>query len=94
MHRHVPNLITGSRLILAAAFFALLSFYQYQGRAAPLSRRGQVGAGGHWRRLRAGTSPAAWLEASRSSASRRVRSGLSSINSTRRLVSFPVNLSR
>jgi len=37
MLRHVPNLITGSRLILAAAFFTLLSFYQYQGRAAPLS---------------------------------------------------------
>jgi phosphatidylglycerophosphate synthase len=37
MIRHVPNLITGSRLVLAAAFFVLLSFYQYQGRAAPLS---------------------------------------------------------
>jgi CDP-diacylglycerol--glycerol-3-phosphate 3-phosphatidyltransferase len=33
--RHVPNLITGSRLVLAAAFFALLSFYQYQGRGHP-----------------------------------------------------------
>ena len=33
----VPNLITGSRLVLAAAFFVLLSFYQYQGVAAPLS---------------------------------------------------------
>jgi CDP-diacylglycerol--glycerol-3-phosphate 3-phosphatidyltransferase len=32
MFRHVPNLITGSRLILAAVFFVMLSFYQYQGR--------------------------------------------------------------
>jgi CDP-diacylglycerol--glycerol-3-phosphate 3-phosphatidyltransferase len=32
MFRHVPNLITGSRLILAASFFVLLSFYQYEGR--------------------------------------------------------------
>jgi CDP-diacylglycerol---glycerol-3-phosphate 3-phosphatidyltransferase len=36
MLRHVPNLITGSRLVLAAAFFTLLSFYQYQGRGDPL----------------------------------------------------------
>lgn len=36
MLRHVPNLITGSRLVLAAAFFALLSFYQYSGRGDPL----------------------------------------------------------
>ena len=35
MLRHVPNLITGSRLILAAAFFTLLSFYQYVGRGHP-----------------------------------------------------------
>ena len=35
MHRHVPNLITGSRLILAAAFFILLSSYQYQGWGHP-----------------------------------------------------------
>jgi phosphatidylglycerophosphate synthase len=34
--RHVPNLITGSRLVLAAAFFVLLSFYQYEGRGDPL----------------------------------------------------------
>ncbi len=34
--RHVPNIITGSRLILAAAFFVLLSFYQYEGRGDPL----------------------------------------------------------
>src|SRR3954469_12618545 len=36
MLRHVPNLITASRLILAAAFFTLLSFYQYEGRGDPL----------------------------------------------------------
>src|ERR1044071_1244966 len=29
MFRHVPNIITGSRLPLAAAFFVLLSFSQY-----------------------------------------------------------------
>ena len=32
MFRHVPNLLTGSRLLLAIAFFVMLSFYQYQGR--------------------------------------------------------------
>jgi len=38
MFRHVPNIITGSRLVLAAAFFVLLSFYQYEGgrRGNPL----------------------------------------------------------
>jgi phosphatidylglycerophosphate synthase len=35
MFRHVPNILTGSRLILAAAFFILLSFYQYKGRGDP-----------------------------------------------------------
>jgi CDP-diacylglycerol--glycerol-3-phosphate 3-phosphatidyltransferase len=30
--RDVPNLLTGSRLILAVVFFIMLSFYQYQGR--------------------------------------------------------------
>lgn len=35
MFRHVPNLITGSRLVLAAAFFTLLGLYQYQGRGHP-----------------------------------------------------------
>jgi hypothetical protein len=35
MQRHVPNLITGSRLVLAAAFFTLLSFYQYRGTRPP-----------------------------------------------------------
>ena len=32
MFRHVPNILTGSRLLLAVAFFVMLSFYQYQGR--------------------------------------------------------------
>lgn len=35
MFRHVPNIITGSRLVLAAGFFALLAFYQYAGRGHP-----------------------------------------------------------
>jgi CDP-diacylglycerol--glycerol-3-phosphate 3-phosphatidyltransferase len=35
MLRHVPNLITGSRLVLAAAFFVVLSLYQYRGRGHP-----------------------------------------------------------
>lgn len=35
MFRHVPNLITGSRLVLAAAFFVLLSLYQYRGQGHP-----------------------------------------------------------
>ena len=36
MWRHVPNILTTLRLILAAAFFVLLSFYQYEGRGDPL----------------------------------------------------------
>jgi CDP-diacylglycerol--glycerol-3-phosphate 3-phosphatidyltransferase len=35
MFRHIPNLLTTGRLLLAAVFFALLSYYQYQGRGAP-----------------------------------------------------------
>src|SRR5688500_4866805 len=35
MFRHVPNLITGSRLVLAAGFFVVLSLYQYRGRGHP-----------------------------------------------------------
>ena len=35
MHRHVPNALTGFRLVLAALFFVLLSFYQYEGRGDP-----------------------------------------------------------
>ena len=36
MFRHVPNLLTGARLVLAIVFFVMLSFYQYEGRGAPL----------------------------------------------------------
>lgn len=35
MFRHVPNALTGSRLLLAFVFFALLGFYQYEGRGDP-----------------------------------------------------------
>ena len=30
--RDVPNIITGSRLVLSVVFFVMLSFYQYKGR--------------------------------------------------------------
>src|SRR3982751_6796621 len=32
MFRHVPNALTFSRLLLAAVFFVMLSYYQYEGR--------------------------------------------------------------
>ncbi len=35
MFRHVPNALTAGRLVLAAVFFVLLSFYQYRGRGDP-----------------------------------------------------------
>jgi CDP-diacylglycerol---glycerol-3-phosphate 3-phosphatidyltransferase len=35
MFRHVPNLLTTGRLLLAAVFFALLGYYQYEGRGSP-----------------------------------------------------------
>ena len=35
MFRHVPNLLTGARMLLAAVFFAMLSWYQYKGRGDP-----------------------------------------------------------
>jgi CDP-diacylglycerol--glycerol-3-phosphate 3-phosphatidyltransferase len=35
MFRHVPNLLTGGRLLLAAVFFFLLSYYQHEGRGDP-----------------------------------------------------------
>src|SRR5688500_4621174 len=35
MFRHVPNLITGGRLLLAGVFFAMLAVYQYEGRGDP-----------------------------------------------------------
>src|SRR3954470_22815701 len=35
MFRHVPNALTGARLLLAIIFFVLLSFYQHEGRGDP-----------------------------------------------------------
>jgi CDP-diacylglycerol--glycerol-3-phosphate 3-phosphatidyltransferase len=35
MFRHVPNIITAGRLVLAAVFFVLLSYYQHEGRGDP-----------------------------------------------------------
>lgn len=35
MFRHVPNALTASRLVLAAVFFTILSYYQYEGRGDP-----------------------------------------------------------
>lgn len=35
MFRHVPNALTGLRLVLAFVFFVMLSVYQYQGRGDP-----------------------------------------------------------
>lgn len=35
MFRHLPNALTGGRLLLAVIFFTLLGFYQYQGRGDP-----------------------------------------------------------
>jgi CDP-diacylglycerol--glycerol-3-phosphate 3-phosphatidyltransferase len=35
MFRHVPNLLTTSRLVLAGIFFGLLGYYQYEGRGSP-----------------------------------------------------------
>jgi CDP-diacylglycerol--glycerol-3-phosphate 3-phosphatidyltransferase len=35
MFRHVPNALTGGRLLLALVFFVLLSFYQHDGRGDP-----------------------------------------------------------
>lgn len=35
MFRHVPNALTALRLILAGVFFAMLAYYQYQGRGDP-----------------------------------------------------------
>src|SRR5438128_866316 len=32
MFRHVPNALTGARLVLAIVFFTMLSFYQFEGR--------------------------------------------------------------
>jgi CDP-diacylglycerol--glycerol-3-phosphate 3-phosphatidyltransferase len=35
MFRHLPNILTGLRLALSVVFFAMLSWYQYQGRGDP-----------------------------------------------------------
>ena len=35
MFRHVPNALTTLRLVLAVGFFAMLSWYQYEGRGDP-----------------------------------------------------------
>src|SRR5687768_13635969 len=35
MWKHVPNLLTGVRLVLAVVFFAMLAYYQYEGRGDP-----------------------------------------------------------
>jgi CDP-diacylglycerol--glycerol-3-phosphate 3-phosphatidyltransferase len=33
--QHIPNALTGTRLVLAVIFFAMLSYYQYEGRGDP-----------------------------------------------------------
>src|SRR5689334_649942 len=35
MFRHVPNLLTGLRLVLALVFFVMLAYFQYEGRGDP-----------------------------------------------------------
>src|SRR2546421_7086137 len=35
MFRHVPNALTGARLLLALVFFLMLAYYQYEGRGDP-----------------------------------------------------------
>ena len=35
MFRHVPNALTGARLVLAGVFFWMLAYYQYRGRGDP-----------------------------------------------------------
>src|SRR4051812_43590169 len=35
MFQHVPNLLTGARLLLAIIFFAMLAIYQHDGRGDP-----------------------------------------------------------
>jgi CDP-diacylglycerol--glycerol-3-phosphate 3-phosphatidyltransferase len=35
MFRHVPNLLTGLRLVLALVFFCMLAYFQYEGRGDP-----------------------------------------------------------
>jgi CDP-diacylglycerol---glycerol-3-phosphate 3-phosphatidyltransferase len=33
--RHIPNALTGARLLLAVVFFMMLAYYQYEGRGDP-----------------------------------------------------------
>ncbi|HEY1684607.1 MAG TPA: CDP-alcohol phosphatidyltransferase family protein [Tepidisphaeraceae bacterium] len=35
MFRHIPNALTGTRLVLGVIFFIMLSYYQYEGRGDP-----------------------------------------------------------
>jgi CDP-diacylglycerol--glycerol-3-phosphate 3-phosphatidyltransferase len=35
MWKHVPNLLTGGRLVLGLVFFVMLAYYQYEGRGDP-----------------------------------------------------------
>jgi len=35
MFQHIPNALTGLRLILAGVFFSMLAYYQYEGRGDP-----------------------------------------------------------
>lgn len=35
MFRHVPNALTGARLLLSGVFFTMLAVYQYEGRGDP-----------------------------------------------------------
>ena len=35
MFRHIPNALTGLRLVLAFVFFSMLAWYQYEGRGDP-----------------------------------------------------------
>src|SRR4051812_25998159 len=35
MFRHIPNALTAGRLLLAGGFFAMLGYYQYEGRGDP-----------------------------------------------------------
>src|SRR3954471_3946447 len=35
MFQHVPNALTGARLVLAGVFFSMLAYFQYEGRGDP-----------------------------------------------------------
>src|SRR3954453_19474169 len=40
MFRHIPNALTGLRLVLAFVFFSMLAWYQYEGRGNWLLKLG------------------------------------------------------